>query len=48
LGLPVVSGLIVREELAAQVHTRNVPIVVVTASRGPHEGLDVRASYTNP
>jgi CheY-like chemotaxis protein len=48
LGLPVVSGLIVREELAAQVHTRNIPIVVVTASRGPHEGLDVACVLYKP
>jgi CheY-like chemotaxis protein len=48
LGLPVVSGLIVREELAAQVHTRNIPIVVVTASKGPHEGLDVACVLYKP
>lgn len=30
LGLPYVSGTAVREELAAQVHTRDIPIVVVT------------------
>jgi DNA-binding response OmpR family regulator len=48
LGLPVVSGLIGREELAAQVHTRNIPIVVVTASKGPHEGLDVACVLYKP
>jgi CheY-like chemotaxis protein len=48
LGLPVVSGLMVREELAAQVHTRNIPIVVVTASRGPHEELDVACVLYKP
>lgn len=30
LGLPVVSGRMVAEELAAQVHTRDIPVVVVT------------------
>ena len=48
LGLPVVSGLIVREELAAQAHTRHIPIVVVTATRGPHEGLDVACVLYKP
>jgi DNA-binding response OmpR family regulator len=30
LGLPVVSGHVVRQELAAQAHTRDIPVVIVT------------------
>lgn len=38
LGLPLVSGHVVLQEVAAQAHTRHVPIVVVvTASAGPHD-----------
>lgn len=32
IGLPMLSGVVVQQELAAQVFTRNIPIVVVTGS----------------
>ncbi|HEY3886452.1 MAG TPA: response regulator [Vicinamibacterales bacterium] len=35
LGLPTLSGYIVLEELAAQAHTRNIPVVVVTGQEAP-------------
>jgi DNA-binding response OmpR family regulator len=36
--LPTVSGHVVRAELAAQAHTRDIPIVIVTGSTG----IDIR------
>lgn len=45
LGLPVVSGLTVREELAAQAHTRRIPIVVVTGMAGPHDHHQVECLF---
>jgi DNA-binding response OmpR family regulator len=39
LGLPVVSGHVVRQELAAQAHTRHIPVVIVT---GETSGIDPR------
>lgn len=35
LNLPHLDGRAVRQELAAQVHTRNIPVVVVTGASGP-------------
>ncbi|MGH9370809.1 MAG: response regulator [Vicinamibacterales bacterium] len=32
LFLPTMSGVVVQQEIAAHAHTRNIPIVVVTAS----------------
>ncbi len=32
LGLPSISGAVVRQELAAYEHTRNIPVVIVTGS----------------
>jgi CheY-like chemotaxis protein len=37
LGLPVVSGYVVLQELAANAYTREIPVVVVTARSGPHK-----------
>ena len=39
LGLPVVSGHAVLQEVAAHAHTRNIPVVVVT---GQVSGIDPR------
>ncbi len=40
LGLPIVSGLVVLQEVAAHAHTRDVPVViVVTGQPGPHTDL---------
>ena len=35
LGLPMFSGIVVRQEIAAQAVTRDIPILVVTASEEP-------------
>jgi DNA-binding response OmpR family regulator len=48
LGLPLVSGQIVRTEIAAQAHTRHVPIVVVTGTPGPHDSLEANCVLTKP
>jgi DNA-binding response OmpR family regulator len=37
LMLPDISGVVIRQEIAAHAHTRNIPIVIVTGSN-----LDVR------
>ena len=47
LGLPRVSGYAVRAELAAQTHTRHIPIVVVTGTE-PQGGLDVPCLLRKP
>ena len=48
LGLPIVSGEAVREEIAAQAHTREIPIVVVTGSTVAPEALDVACVLYKP
>jgi CheY-like chemotaxis protein len=48
LGLPVLSGAIVRQEIAAQAHTRNIPIVVITGEPGDHAELDVACVLRKP
>jgi CheY-like chemotaxis protein len=48
LGLPLVSGQHVLEELAAQPHLRDIPVVVVTGSPGPHDGLRVACVLQKP
>ena len=47
LGLPLVSGYAVRAELAAQNHTRDIPVVVVTGSE-PDAPLDVPCLLRKP
>jgi DNA-binding response OmpR family regulator len=37
LNLPMVSGFVVQQDIAARAHTRHIPIVIVT---GTHENLD--------
>ena len=48
LGLPLVSGYIVRQEIAAHAHLRRVPVIVVTAQPGPHDDLDVACVLSKP
>jgi CheY-like chemotaxis protein len=48
LGLPEISGLVVREQIAAHAHTRDVPVVVVTGSDASLDGLDVRCVLRKP
>src|SRR3954451_7502710 len=38
IGLPLLSGNVVRQEIAAQAHTRHIPVIVVTGQPGEHEG----------
>src|SRR4051812_49227978 len=48
LGLPVVSGRAVRQEIAAQAHMRHIPVIVVTGQPGPHDSLDVACVLQKP
>jgi DNA-binding response OmpR family regulator len=48
LGLPIVTGAMVRQEIAAQAHTRNIPIVVITGEPGDHASLDVACVLRKP
>ena len=48
LGLPFLSGAVVRQEIAAQAHTRHVPVIIVTGQPGAHETLDVACVLRKP
>lgn len=48
LGLPIVSGHVVRQEIAAHAHTRSIPVVVVTAADVTMESLDVACLLRKP
>jgi DNA-binding response OmpR family regulator len=48
LGLPVVTGAAVRQEIAAQAHTRHIPVVVITGEPGDHAALDVACILRKP
>jgi CheY-like chemotaxis protein len=48
LGLPLLSGLDVQQEIAAHGHTRDIPIVVVTASSAELDGLGVDCVLRKP
>jgi len=48
LGLPIISGSVVREEIAAHAHTQQIPIIVVTGQPGNHEALDVACVLRKP
>jgi DNA-binding response OmpR family regulator len=48
LGLPVLSGHAVRQELAAHAHTRQVPVIVVTGESGDLDGLDAACVLRKP
>ena len=48
LGLPHVDGISVRQDIAAQVFSRNIPIVVVTGSTGDLSYLDVNCVLRKP
>jgi CheY-like chemotaxis protein len=39
LHLPLVSGRVVLQEIAAHAHTRDIPVVIVTGNAGPHDDL---------
>lgn len=48
LGLPLVSGQAVRQELAAQAHLRDIPVVVVTGIPGPHHDIQPACLLRKP
>lgn len=48
LGLPTVSGLVVREEIAAGALTRHIPVVVVTGAAENLDQLDVPCVLRKP
>lgn len=48
LGLPAISGEIVQQEMQAQEHTQNIPIVVVTGSASNLDHLDVECVLRKP
>ena len=48
LGLPLLSGLDVQQELAAHAHTRDIPVVIVTGSNAPLDGVAVDCVLRKP
>ena len=48
LVLPRMSGLVVREEIAAQAITRDIPIVVITGSAVDAAGMNVACFLRKP
>ena len=48
LAMPGVDGYAVRNELAAQAHTRHIPIVVITGSTEDLQWLDVKCLLRKP
>jgi CheY-like chemotaxis protein len=48
LGLPIVDGYVVRQEIAAQAHLRQIPVVVVTGLPVEHDALDVFCVLQKP
>ena len=48
LGLPVLSGHVVLQEIAAQAHTQRVPVIVVTGEPGLHDDLEVACVLRKP
>lgn len=48
LVLPRLSGIAVRQEIAAQALTRDIPIVVITGSPVEPEGMDVACFLRKP
>ena len=48
LGLPLISGATVREEMSAHAETRDVPVIVVTGQPGTHEELAATCVLRKP
>ena len=48
LGLPLVSGTVVQQEIASHVFTRNIPVVIVTGSARDLSDLQVRCVLRKP
>lgn len=48
LGLPLISGLTVREEMAAHAETRDVPVIVVTGQPGALDDIGATCVLRKP
>ena len=48
LGLPVIGGRVVRDELLAHAHLRDVPVVVVTGLPGSHTDMQAKCALHKP
>jgi DNA-binding response OmpR family regulator len=48
LVLPTLSGLVVQQEIAANAHTRNIPVIIVTGSDLDLGGVDVPCVMRKP
>jgi CheY-like chemotaxis protein len=48
LGLPLISGQTVAQEVAAQAHLRHIPVLVVTGSTEPVDYLHVACVLRKP
>ena len=48
LGLPIISGAAVRQEIAAHAHTRHIPVIIVTGEPGDHERLQAACVLRKP
>jgi DNA-binding response OmpR family regulator len=48
MGLPIFSGVFVREEIAAHAHTRHIPIVIITGSSENFDSLNVNCVLRKP
>jgi DNA-binding response OmpR family regulator len=48
LGLPVLSGIVVRQQIAANAATRHISVLIVTGAPDKAVGLDVPCVLTKP
>jgi DNA-binding response OmpR family regulator len=48
LMLPDISGLVIRQEIAAHAHTRNIPVVIVTGSTLDLKDIEVPCVLRKP
>lgn len=48
LGLPILSGAAVRQEIEAHAHTRHVPVIIVTGQPGTHADLGADCVLRKP
>jgi DNA-binding response OmpR family regulator len=46
--LPDISGVVIRQEIAAHAHTRNIPVVIVTGSNLDLKDLEVPCVLRKP
>lgn len=48
LRMPVMNGGVLMQELAGQAHLRHIPVVIVTATLGPHDALNAKCVLHKP